>query len=112
MWMPAPCRTTHQALLLRLVLAAAAAVLVMVLKLFWAMSEACFTAFCTESNAVLAADTMFFIMATLASLPAGAFLPMLSTRVPILRWVSWVWASITLPSSAVELAVISYKWRP
>ena len=50
------------------------------LKLASATSEACLTAFCTDSNALLAAATALFIMATAVSEPAGAFLAALSTR--------------------------------
>ena len=77
-------------------LAAVVALVVTALKLASATSEACLTAFCTDSNALLAAATALFIMATAVSEPAGAFLAALSTRA-----ANWAWPSATLPSKAL-----------
>ena len=51
---------------------------VMALKLAWAWEVAWATAFCTVSIALEAAETAFFMAATICSLPAGAALVMLS----------------------------------
>ena len=59
---------------------AAVACEVTALKLASAMSVACLTAFCTDSKAVLAAETAFFITATADSEPAGALAKVLSIR--------------------------------
>ena len=50
------------------------------LKLASAASVACLTAFWTDSNALEATDTAFFMAATALSEPAGAFLVALSTK--------------------------------
>ena len=61
-------------------LAALVALVVTAARLASATSDACLTAFCTDSKALLAAATALFITATADSEPAGAFLAALSTR--------------------------------
>ena len=92
-------------------MAALAAVLATALKLASATSDACLTAFCTDSKALLAAETALFITATAVSEPAGAFLEALSTRLANAFWASETWPSKALPSSAPVPEAMSYRWR-
>src|SRR3954451_25461654 len=82
-----------QRLALEGVLEAFTAVLATALKLASATSVACFTAFCTDSRALLPAATALLNTATAVSLPAGAFLAALSTMLMNLRCASVAVAS-------------------
>ncbi|MNT88599.1 hypothetical protein D3C72_2291830 [compost metagenome] len=81
------------------------------LKLASAISVACLTAFCTDSMALLAAETALFITATAVSEPAGAFLEALSTTDMNFFCASAAWASAALPNSAPVPEAMSYRWR-
>ena len=109
-----PVRHTHslpEAVLPVALWTPVAAVVAMALKLASAASVACLTAFCTESKALLAADTALFITATAVSEPAGAFLAALSTRLVKAFCASVAWASKALPNSAPVPEAMSYRWR-
>ena len=69
------------------------------MKLDSARSEACLTAFCTDSKALLAAATAPFIMATADSEPAGALEVAVSSRLANCFWASAAWASKALVKS-------------
>ena len=85
------------------------ALAVAALKLASAMSVACLTAFCTDSNALLAADTALLNTATEVSEPAGAFLAAVSTSVLKLRCASTAWVSTALVNSVPVPEAMSYR---
>ncbi|MCY1378248.1 hypothetical protein D9M69_658650 [compost metagenome] len=91
------------------VLAAATAWVDTALKLASATSDACLTAFWTDSKALLAAATALFSTATAVSEPAGAFLEALSTRPTKACWASAALASKAFENSALVPWAMSYR---
>ena len=85
---------------------------VMVSMLAAACSEACLTAFWTDSNAVPAVATALCSAATACSVPLGAFLTALSTKAVNCFWASAARASVTLANSPPKPEAISYSSRP
>src|SRR4051812_30893741 len=98
-----------QRLALAVALVEATAVLATALKLASATSVACFTAFWTDSRALLPAATALLNTATAVSEPAGAFLAALSTTAMNFFCASVAWASKDLPNSAPVPAAMSYR---